>query len=143
MYPFKLFCQHAGCGLEGWFYDPSEALWTFDTDACKWRQRHATGELPDPSEIWTHSESFVIVGGYAYLMYFPSWPKAVKVFRLDLWNWHWEKLPHRGCKPASVFGHAAAVVQVCLACAACQDADQELASAGSHGYAAATQNSLV
>ncbi len=88
-----------------------EALWTFDTTALTWQQRHPSGPLPDPR----HVKGLAVVKDHAYLLV--SQPVIgiggrMEVYELDLAMWEWRLLPCTGSIPPCLHRISPVVVQV-------------------------------
>ncbi|KAL3150921.1 hypothetical protein ABBQ32_000671 [Trebouxia sp. C0010 RCD-2024] len=70
-------CVHVG------HPDSTEALWTYDTQQCKWQQKHATGLLPEPRRTL----GLAVANGCAYLIagqHITAWDRSLQ----GRWVWH-------------------------------------------------------
>ncbi len=86
-----------------------EALWTFDTTALTWQQRHPSGPLPEPR----HAMGLVVVKDCAYLLVNqPFIEGRLEVYELDLATWVWRLLPCTGSIPPRLCRISPVVVQV-------------------------------
>ncbi|DBB12562.1 TPA: hypothetical protein ACH3X3_005354 [Trebouxia sp. C0006] len=70
-----------------------EALWTFDTTALTWQQRHPSGPLPEPVD----ARGLAVVNDHAYLLASQLFAGGrLEVYELDLATWVWRLLPGQG-----------------------------------------------
>ena len=88
---------------------PEEALWTFDTTALTWQQRHPSGPLPEPCD----ARGLAVVKDHAYLLASQLFAGgSLEVYELDLATWVWRLLPGKGSVPLCLRWFTPVVVQV-------------------------------
>ncbi len=86
-----------------------EALWTFDTTALTWQQRHPSGPLPSPRR----AVGLAVVEDHAYVLVNQRIiGGSLEVYELDLATWVWRLLPGKGSVPPRLYRISPVVVQV-------------------------------
>ena len=98
------------------FPKPDRTLWTFNPSLCQWTQRFPSGDHPSPQHAVAQQGNFTVVGDYAYLFVAehpgPDGSSQLRVYRLDLTRWHWQKLPPQNVSPPGLAAFASAAVEV-------------------------------
>ena len=90
---FHLIKSNAGRDRRHLCVRAEEALWTFDTTALTWQQRHPSGPLPEPVD----ARGLAVVNDHAYLLASQLFAGGrLEVYELDLATWVWRLLPGQG-----------------------------------------------
>lgn len=106
---FHLIKSNAGRDRKRRCVTAEEALWTFDTTALTWQQRHPSGPLPEPFD----ARGLAVIKDRAYLLVSqPVIGGCLEVYELDLATWVWRLLPCTGSIPPCLRRMSPVVVQV-------------------------------